>query len=175
MGVQHFETVCHSGIRGKLDVCLVKDNHQVFGDLGEEIEQRLFRECRTGWVVGVVDEHDLGVGPDGGGNGPEINPVIDERDGGDLSSGAFHDFLIHEKRGEGLDGVSPGREKGPNDELNDFVRSVAEDNLIRREPELAAQCRLQVKPTPVGITVKGAQSLEDGFHGKGGWTKRVLI
>ena len=82
---------------------------------------------------------------------------------------------IHRKAILGYDYLGAGRNQRVADELDDFVRAVAKNQVGRCHPELGGELLLQVIRIAIRIEVDLRQRLAHGGLGEAGGAERVLV
>ena len=82
----------------------------------------------------------------------------------------FRDQLVGYERMLGRDDLAARLQKGMPDEFDDFVRSVAEDQLVRRNAELLRKRLAHIIAAAVRIKMR---TLQRGLHGRPRFRRRA--
>ena len=152
----------------KFDVSLVHHQQHIVGNFVDEMNHLFARRERAGGIIRVCHEHDARLRRDGFEHRGQIVSVFFRRNRDDVRTEHFGDDGINRETELRHHHVVAGHEQRVRDELDDFVRAVAEDEIRRFDAEFGREFLFQVKRVAVGIKIHAG----DGFLQRGDGERR---
>src|ERR671923_2806391 len=100
---------------------------------------------------------------------------ITQRNGSADAAGRLDHEMIDQKSLLGHHGFVSRAHKCPYGQFDDLIGTVAEDQLLRRDPQFSCDPFFQIETVAVWIEMQLRQSLSNRADGLGRWTQRIFI
>ena len=75
----------------------------------------------------------------------------------------------------GAQHLAPRRHQGPDQQVQDFIGTVAQDQLRRRDAVVPGQVFLEIIGVAVGVAVQAPEAVPDGGQGQGRRPQGIFI
>jgi hypothetical protein len=148
------ERIGEVGALGELEIRLVEDDDGTVGHTRHEVVDLVGGHDGRRGVVRVGDEDHLGHRRHGARHRLEVEAVVLERhDHADAADG-LDDHGVDDERGMRDHRLLPRPEKCPREQLDEIVRAIAEDDVLRAEPVTPTEGLPQIVAAAVGIAVE---------------------
>ena len=172
---QIFQAGRHLGVIGKVNIGLIQDHGDGGGDRRQKVFPLLAVKRGAGGIVGVVQDDQPGLGSDRLGHGLQVHPHLFQRHRAENPAHGLGQEAVHQKGVGGAQHLAPRRHQGPDQQVQDFVGTVAQDQLRRRQAEMAGQVFLEVIGVAVGVAVQAPEGVPDGGQGQGRRPQGIFI
>ena len=115
------------------------------------------------------------MGRDRLGHGLEVHPHVAQRHRAEKPAHGLSEEAVHQKGVGGAQHLAPRRHQGPDQEVQDFIGTVAQDQLRRQDAVVPGQVFLEVIGVAVGVAVQAPEAVPDGGQGQGRRPQGIFI
>ena len=115
------------------------------------------------------------MGRDRLGHGLKVHPHLAQRHRTEKSAHGLGQEAVHQKGVGGAQHLAPRRHQGPDQQVQDFIGTVAQDQLLGRQTVVPGQVFLEIIGVAVGVAVQAPEAVPDGGQGQGRRPQGIFI